>query len=259
MKAHLCFIVIVLSFLTNISGQNVNTRKFGISVSSGLSIPIGSYGKKDPEYSAIYFDRQVIQSIRGFEKSKSGFAKTGIDFNFEINYKITSTLKLLLRTGTFSNSVETKSMSEFVTHVYDDKETKVEEDDYRFLYITPGIKYLYSLGKLDFGADITLGYSRTNFPYYKFVLLFTSVDPPVILAHDGSRPNLGAITVGSSLTTDYKILNQLKVGLSLSYQRSDFRYNLATRSIPGGSTVFLFSDILKVRTLNTALRISYSF
>ena len=260
MKALACLITLFLLFLTtNISGQNEKAKKFGISISSGLSIPTETYGKKDPEYSAVYVDKGILQSIRGFEKAKSGFAKTGFDYNFEINYKIASSLKLLLRTGRFSNSVETNSMSEFVTQVYDNKETRVEEDNYRFLYITPGISYLYSINNFDFGADVTMGYSMTDYPYYKFVLLFTTVNPPIILAHDGPQPDLGAFTIGSSLFANYKLFGQFKVGFILSYQRSNYKYNLSTRSIPGGSTFFLYSDILKVRVLNTEFKISYNF
>lgn len=260
MKVPRCLITLFLSFLViNLSGQNETLKKLGISMSSGLSIPIGSYGNKDPEYSAVYIDRGALQSIRGFEKAKSGFAKTGFVFNLDIYYKIASAFKLFLRTGTFSNSVETNSMSEFVTHIYDDRETAVEEDAYRYLYITPGISYYYSLNNIDLGADITMGYSMTDYPYYKFVLLFTTVYPPIILAHDGPQPDLGAFTIGSSIFADYKIFKHFKAGLNLSYQMSNFKYDLSVRSIPGGSTSFNYSDILKVRVLNTEFKIRYNF
>jgi len=260
MKALSCLIAVSFSFATiQISGQDEKTKKFEISIVTGLSIPIGSYGKKDPGYSAIYIDKEVLQSIRGFDKGKSGFAKTGFDYNLEINYKLTSALKLVLRTGTFSNSVETTGMSEFLTHIYDDREIKVEENDYRYIYITPGISYCYSVDNFDFGADISMGYSMTNYPYYKFVLLFTLTDPPIIVAHDGPQPDLSAFMIGSSLTANYNVFKQFKIGFVLSYRSTNFSYDLSPRSIPGGSTSFDFSDILKVRVLNTEFKISYNF
>jgi hypothetical protein len=260
MKVLFWWIIFALSFLTfNASGQEIKSKKLDISIGVGLSVPIASYAKKDPSKSAIYIIDAPLPSVKGFDKGESGFAKTGFDYNFEIKYKLSNSLRFLLRTGTYSNSVETQGMSEFLTHLFGDREIRVEEGDYSFLYITPGIGYNYSLKKFDFGLDLLMGYSRTNYPYYKFVLLFTTVNPPIIFAHDGPQPDLGAFTVCTSLSATYKIFNQLRVGMILSFQNVNFSYNVSPRSIPGGSTSFDYSDILKVRVLNTGIKIGYGF
>ena len=151
-------------------------------------------------------------------------------------------------------------MSDFLTLIKNNNETKVEEVDYRFLYFTPGIGYNYSLHKFEFGLNLFMGYSISSFPYYKFIFLYTTLDPPPIFAHDGPEPNLGAFILGTSLSATYNVFNRFRIGIDLLYQRSNFAYNMSPRSIPGGNpNIFNFSDILKARVINTGLKIGYSF
>lgn len=259
MKVVTCLIAFSLSFLTfEVSAQTEKTKNFEVSLSSGLSIPIASYGKKDPGRAAIYIINAPLPSVKGFNKGISGFAKIGVDYNLEVKYKLSSSLKLLLRTGTFSNSVETNGMSEFMTLLLDNRETRVEEGAYNYLYITPGIGYYYSLKNFDFGLNLLVGYSRTNYPYYKFVYLFTTVYPPIIFAHLGPRPNLNAFTLGSVLSANYNISDHISIGINLAYQSANFKYEVQPSSYPGGgSTNFDYSDILKTRVLNCGLKFGF--
>jgi hypothetical protein len=250
----------VLSSLTfNTSGQIDKSNRLEISVGGGLSLPIGSYGKKNPSKSAIYVANAPLPTVKGFDKSKSGFAKTGFDYNIEVKYKLSSCLKLLLLSGTYSNPVETAGMSDFLTNLNGYRETKVEENSYRIFYITPGIGYYSSLNKLNFGLDLFMGYSMTAFPYYKFVLLYTTVDPPIIFAHDGPEPNLNAFILGSSLSATYNLTDRSKVGIVVSYQGANFSYHVSPRSIPGGDAVYDYTNILKVRVINTGVMLGFNF
>ena len=250
----------ILSILTyNTFGQIDKSNRLEISVGGGLSLPIGSYGNKSPTKSAIYVVNAPLPTVKGFDKGKSGFAKTGFDYNIEVKYKLSSCLKLLLLSGTYSNPVETTGMSDFLSNLNGYRETKVVENSYRIFYITPGIGYYYSLNKLNFGLDLFMGYSMTEFPYYKFVLLYTTVDPPIIFAHDGPEPNLNAFTLGTSMSATYKLTDRFKVGLVVSYQGANFSYNVSPRSIPGGDAVYDYTDILKVRVINTGVTLGFSF
>lgn len=261
MKALSCLIIYLLSFLTiKVSAQTEKTNKFEFSLSSGLSLPVASYGRKDVNKSAIYIINAPLPSVKGFDKGKSGFAKTGFDYNFEVSYKLSKSLKVLLRAGTFSNSVETNGMSEFLTQLYDGREIKVEEGAYKYLYITPGIGYYYSFKKFDFGLDFLVGYSVTEYPYYKFVYLFTTVNPPIIFAHLGPKPNLSSFTMGTLLSASYNITDRLILGINFVYQGANFKYSVQPSSYPGGGgTNFDYSDILKMKVLNTGFKLGYSF
>jgi hypothetical protein len=137
---------------------------------------------------------------------------------------------------------------------------RVEEESYKYLFINTGIGYYYSLYKFELGLNLLLGYTISRFPYYKFVFLNSSVNPPDIFAHYGSRPNLGAFTLGTSLCATYNIFSHFKIGIELMYQRANFDYNVSPRLIPGGGGANLtFSDILKTRVLNAGLKIGYRF
>ena len=88
MKVLFCLITFSLSFFSfKVSGQNEKMKKWEFSLSSSLAIPVASYGKKDPAGSAIYIIGAPLPSVKGFDKGKSGFAKTGFDYNFEVKYK----------------------------------------------------------------------------------------------------------------------------------------------------------------------------
>ena len=244
----------------NALGQSDKTTKLDISISGGLSLPVGSYGNKSPLKSAIYVEGAPALTVKGFAKDRSGFAKTGYCYNLEIKYKLTTSLRLLLLAGTYSNTVETDGMSDFLTQVKDNRETKVEEDDYSFLYFTPGIGYYYSLNKFELGLNLFMGYSISSFPYYKFIFLYTTLDPPPIFAHYGPKPDLGAFTLGTSLSATYNVFNRFRIGIDILYQRANFEYNMSPMTIPGGNPgIYNFSDILKARVINTGLKIGYSF
>lgn len=257
MRALLFLIAFSQSFLTcQVSGQNENSKKFEISMIPGLSLPIASYGRKNPEKSAIYIIQASLPSVKGFDKGRSGFAKIGYDYNIELSYSLSSSLKLLLRTGTFSNPVETNSMSDFLTHLNGDRETRVDERDYTYFYATPGFGYRYVLRNFDLGFDIFAGYSMTKYPYYKFVLLFTTVDPPIIFAHLGPKPTLHGFTYGSQVSADYNISDHVIIGFNLAFQSANFKYKVQPSSYPGGgSTNFDYHDILKTRILNIGVKL----
>ena len=253
-RLFLCLILIVaFSVPYKIFGQD-SQQKFGIFLGGGLSLPIESYGKQDASNAAIYANST---QVKGFAKEKCGFAKTGFNYNLEIKYKLSSSLKLLLITGTYSNSVETQGMSDYITHI---SPQIVEEESYRYLYILPGIGYYYSLNKFNLSLNLFLGYSITRFPYYKFIFIPFYGNPPMMFAHNGPRPNLEAFTLGTSLSTTYNISKRFSIGIDLIYQRANFNYTVSPELIPGGGGANLtFSDILKLRVINTGLKIGYSF
>lgn len=249
------FNIILLLFPTlKALSQNDKSTKFEISANGGLSLPVGLYGENNPSKSAIYVD---VTQVKGFAKEKSGFAKSGYYYNLELKYNLNSTFKILLITGTYSNPVETTGMTDLLTQI---SAQKVEEDSYRYFYINPGFGYQYSISKFNFGLNLFAGYSFTSYPYYKFIFLNSPVNPPDIFAHYGPRPNLGAVTLGTSFSTTYNISNEFRIGLDVLYQRADFDYTVTPKLIPGGGGANLtFSDILKVRVINAGVKVGYCF
>lgn len=248
----------LLLFLINsdVLGQEHNQRKWGISIGGGLSFPVGVYSKKNPEESAILDNTVSFTRIVGFSKEISGFAATGFSYNAEIKYLISSRIKLFVIGGVFTNPVKTNGMANYVTETTD-YPINLNESDYRNFYIMPGISYLFSNKNFDFEIKLDAGYSTTDFPYYEFV--FTSLNPPAIFAHDGPQSDLHAFMVGGGMSATYHFGKRIETGFQALYQQANYAYHMSNRAIPGGSQVSEIDDILKVRAINAAVVLSYSF
>jgi hypothetical protein len=256
-KIYLLSILIQICAISFICiGQTEKQNKFSLSLTSGPSFPIFSNAKHDPAKSAIL----TGSWIEGFSKTKSGFANIGIGVNLEANYRINSSLKIILLCGTYSNSVATQEMSDYLTLNNSNQEIKAEEKNYRYVYFAPGIGYIYLIKKIELSLNIFGGYAISQYPYYKFILLYTTVNPPIIFAHDGPQPNIGSFIWGSCLSASYKISNRFNIGIDIQYQMASYSYNVYPRSIPGGSPhQFDFSDKLKVRVFNIGPKIEFCF
>ena len=258
MKGPFFYILIIVTIFIGdmVLGQQKGISKLDISIIGGLSLPIGSYGENDPSKSAIYAN---ASQVKGFAKEMCGFAKTGYNYNLEIGYKVFPHFKILLITGSYLNPVETKNMSDFMTVIFHG-EIRVEEESYKYFYFNPGIGYYQSLNRFEFGLNLFMGYSLTSFPYYKFVFASSTTNPPDMFAHDGPRPNLNALSIGTSISATYSLSNRFKIGIDANYQRADFKYTMSPRLIPGGGGADLtFSDILKCRVINLGLKFGYVF
>jgi len=256
-KAFLFSILILIGTFTSIcTGQAENQKKFSLSITSGPSLPVFSYSKHNGSNSAIWTGTW----IEGFSKAKSGFAKTGFEYHLNADYKINSFLKFTLMFGSFSNPVATKEMSDYLTWANSNNEIKAEEEKYKYYYFTTGLGYYRTIKNIEINYSLFCGYSISQYPYYKFILLYTTVDPPIIFAHDGPQPNLGSFLWGTSLSTLFNISQRLKFGLHIQYQMASYSYNVYPRSIPGSSPhQFDFSDKLKVRVINIGPKIEFCF
>jgi hypothetical protein len=251
------FSLIISLFITPfVSGQIEKINKLDLAFNFGSSLPVASYGKNNPTQSAIW----TGSTIKGFAKSKNGFAKIGYEFKLEAKYKINTFLKAIMLIGTYSNSVSTNKMSNYLTSTNYNQEIRAEEVNYRYYYLTPGIEYYYSFKNIELSFNLFCGYSISQYPYYKFILLYTTVDPPVIFAHDGPRPNSGSLLWGSTLSTLINLSNRFKIGLDIQYQMASYSYNVYPRSIPGGSPhQFDFTDKLNVRVFNIGPKFAFCF
>jgi len=242
----------------NVLGQDEKPTKFEISFGGGLSLPVGSFAKGNPTESAILDKNVSFTRIIGFSKKKNGFANSGFNYNMSIRYKIFPSLRLLFLSSKFVNSVKSNSITNYLIQPYN-KDQLFEESDYKILIFTPGIAYVYTLNKIDCSFNLYLGYSTAKYPYYKFILLYTMLDPPPIFGNVASSPDLHAFTFGSSISANYKITQNFEIGIDAIYYSTNFPYHMSNGEVPGGSQVFEISDVLKVKVINIGLRLSYSF
>lgn len=248
-------IFFLLSSLPSFS-QELKKRKWNIIVSSGVAIPVGSYGNANASSSAII--PQPENFLAAFNKSESGFAKTGYYINSEIQFRLKKGVFFLIRGGKIQNSVQTQSLSEFLTQRFNTP-VSVAHDDYKLYYITPGIGLSKTHKNFEFGFNVFIGYASCSYPYYKGVLLNSNTDPKIIWAHDGDRPTLESLTLGSGAFLRYTLLTQLSIGLDCSFQTAQFHYKISNRQIPGGSNIYEVEDTLKFALVNIGISLGYKF
>jgi hypothetical protein len=217
---------------------------------------MGSYHKSNTKQSAIWSGTW----IKGFSKAKNGFAQIGLGSSLEAKYKINSYLNFIFLCGYNVHSVDTKGMSEYLTEMNANKEIVAEEANYKYFYLAPGFGYNHSIRKLDLSFDLFCGYAIATYPFYKFILVYTDVNNPMIFTHVGPMPNLGSILYGFSLSSVYNISKKIKIGIYLQFQTASYSYNVYPMSIPGGSPHQLdFTDRLSVSVINIGPKISYRF
>ncbi len=253
------FIILSALFLSlDLYAQEDIFSRMSLSVSGGRAIPVGSFGNKNIINSAIYTPEDVQNPwVIGINKSKSGFAEPGYFLNLEMKYMLNKSIGLRLRTGYTFNNVWTEDITQFLTTNYGNQ--KFEHDDYKIFHLAPGLGYEKKVGNFSLGVGVFSGLALTNYPYYQSVLLYTTTDPPLIWAHDGDRPNLRGLLLGTSISILYQKSSKINWGFEFGYQSTNFEYAMATRVIPGFSPNPEINDILKTAILNAGLKLQYNF
>ncbi|NEW82322.1 MAG: hypothetical protein GZ094_08160 [Mariniphaga sp.] len=257
----LSIILFIFSCLSpHLFAQNKLNDRFSFSISGGAAIPVGTFGMKDISNAVIYYvpnsNDPSYKYLIGIDKSKSGFAKNGYCYNAQISYRMTNHVFLFLRAGQTKNSVQTSEISAFLTHRSDLQE--FEEADYKIGSVTPGVGYTMSLKQWDISLGLFGGLARSKFPSYRSILLYTTTVPPITWGHEGETPNLFSFSKGGVLSINRRI-KQISAGIEITYQHSNFKYDITMRTIPGGTPNATAHDKLVVSLLTVGLQLAYSF
>lgn len=260
MKKLLTFSILLLLLISlDVSGQDSVRIRWEFSVGGGLSFPAGVYSKKNPEESVIInYTNDSIKQYVGFSKENSGFAKSGWSYNATIKYQLSSGIKLFIVGGEFINPVNTGKITDYLSRVTD-LQQEFKESAYKVFYLIPGIEYLHQFNRLSIGLSFHAGYSKTNFPNYKIIYLFETVNPKRFFGHIGPEPYLSSLTIGSGLSITYQPVKRFKISLNTIYQHSNFPYHMSNEVYPAGGGRYEIDDILKVRVINTDVVLSYVF
>jgi hypothetical protein len=254
---------ILIIFILSIHGfqlfsQAPNDKLWEISLGGGFSFPIGVFSNNSASSAAILDKNVSATRVIGISKTKNGFAELGLCYNLSIKYKIAPSFRLLFLANRFVNPVQTNGLTTYLTQTHN-LDIEYWESDYKMICFTPGIGYEHSLSDFIIEAGIYMGYSFAQYPYYKFILLYTMLDPPPIFAHEGSKNAIHGLTIGGSISVAYRVSGKFNIGIDAIFNSSNFKYKMSNTMIPGGSQVFEISDVLKVRVIGTILRFGYSF
>ncbi len=258
MKKLIIVIVILTGFLnaTYSFAQSKISDRLSISLSGGLSVPIGSYSGSNALESASYGPEDIYSFLIGFSKEKNGFAKIGSYYLAEVKYRTAKQWLFLLRVGQFTNEVEADNISAFLTDDIFYFQTNVAHVDYTIFHITPGVGYAFSKNLFEFDVILFSGYARCNYPNYA-----TTIENNRLRHwnHRGEMPDLESLAIGASFSALYHLSPKFTLGIECSYLHSGFEYSMQNELYPGGTEGYEFDDKLKVRVLNTGIKIAYKF
>lgn len=258
-KILLTSIIVVFFWPATAQQESLKKDTWQLSVSSGGSIPVGTFARHDAAEAMIYYTddpSRVLLPIKGINKSKDGFARQGYYYNAELSLITRPGIMFSLRGGRSVNSHRTQGIETFYKNYYNiTYDCRFYANDYQVNYLLSGMGYSHSIGAWQVKALVAGGIAMSKYPFYKFV-----EDTNVIVLEwrpEKPWPNLYAFAFGYSLNLARNFGKHFTVEVDLSYIQSGFGYNMGNRHVPGGSSVFHYEDTLKWKVLQTGLSLGF--
>jgi hypothetical protein len=259
MKCHIFLLILFSYWSCDTFAQNEAPDRFSMSFGGGFSFPVGSYADNDAAQSAT-FSPEPYPFFMGFDKSKSGFAKTGSYYDLELNYRVLKSWQVVMQAGKFVNSVDDSPMSKFMKdYLYPGYTGEITvttiHTDYETHFLIAGIGYTFSCKGLVMETAVLGGYATTAYPSYR-----------IYFDRNGryygdfrNYPDPNAFMLGFSGSAKYVFPFKMFIGAEITYLQAGFDYTVENGNHPGGSTSYPFDDTLNVRVLNAGLKIGYQF
>jgi|GEM_PF-1240742 len=249
---------IIAAFFWPATAQQESPKKdtWQLSVSGGASIPVGTFARHDAAEAMIYNTdnpNRVLPPIRGISKSKDGFARQGYYYNADLSLITRPGITFSLRGGRSVNSHRTQGIENFMSDYYNNTtDTQFFADDYQVNYLLSGMGYSHSIGAWQVKALMAGGIAMSKYPFYKRIYYtLESVWRP-----EKPWPNLYAFAFGYSINLARNFGKHFTMQADFSYVQASFRYYMANRISPGGSTSY-FDDTLNWKVLQTGLSIGF--
>ena len=251
-------LVIFLLLFLPAKGQEASKKRWDVSVSYGLALPLDGFSKVTPEKSIIYTPLGTPQ-LNGLYKRNNSSAKPGYYLSVNTSYNVSKKIAISLEVGRAVNEVNVAPINDFVKLLFPSGAEFVQ-DSYRTSFILPGISYFHKLLAWELTLTQKIGVGILDFPDYRIDL----IDPNTGLVFatvkdEGNKPASVAVMAGWNLAGRYSVNQHIFVGVDMGLSLANFIYNFQLRMVPGGSTTIYFSDAVTYRQANLGLRVGYRF
>ncbi|SDA37862.1 hypothetical protein SAMN03080617_00116 [Algoriphagus alkaliphilus] len=248
--------VLFLVFTGTIFGQSKLFEKVTFSVSIGSAIPVGNYSSSSIQNAQLFLpedDRVFL----GLDKSKAGFAQTGLNYRFQIEYLFSPKIHTFIRLGRSSNPVINEVLETFFSDRFMGT-VSFHHDNYQLGTVLTGLGYRKAFGNWSASLAALLGYGQMNYPYYQAELLSTTTDPKLVYSHSpfAERPNLSSLVYGGLFNVFYQ-KKSFRFGIDSSIELANFDYEMSNGT--PGTTYLPFNNVLKTSLINLGLIVGYSF
>jgi|GEM_PF-2798436 len=240
------------------AGINAQTKflsRFNLSVTGGMTLPVGAFGKKTlPDdqlsYKVVHENgRYTTYLAGGYSRDSAAFASVGFNYSTELSYNLFGPIKVLFQYSWVNNPVDNEAASNYIQSVGWDEHI---QNNYHLRQYGLGLAYQKTIhNNLDLEFGFIAGYGSINYPTFK--LRWTPGDQPLTFQPDEDyKPlpdrlqNIGySVRIGST----YWFSHILGLRVNASYMHYNFKYNMVMRIVPGGSGYVTVDDKLAYRNL----------
>lgn len=229
------------------------TGQWQFTFTNGVSSPLGTFHRKDPNQAIIYYPSDLGREVLGINKSKSGFAKTGYNMDMAFGRKTRSGFLMFVRTGWNVNAQSTKEMLQFLEGFHDGNVT-YSADNYSVFYLMSGVGYGLALGKWEIQPKIMGGFASCNYPYYNAHFEHDNFSGKPLDWNLMDNPwHLNGFASGASLSVFRELSHHFSIAFQASYLQSNIHYTYQ----PYSPNLFNIEDQIRWRVLQTNVGIGF--
>ncbi|MBX2947414.1 MAG: hypothetical protein KF725_16410 [Cyclobacteriaceae bacterium] len=257
-------------------GNNPDSSRISISISSGWAIPLGSFAKSSPEKIVRVYNNDPYPPyirVENYARESSGAAIKGSFINIHFAYRLNQKWLMLAQAGFTRNAVNAQGASDFLNKFPSSSpfnSFSIRAVDYTVLTISSGLNYQLTWRRNGLNFGPMLGIGIMDYPDYEISFKESDFAPLTIRRHLGAQPNLVGLLYGGVAEIyhkwnlrqkgTYKLLARVDVGLRLSYSAADFTYYSTLGNRDTNPRIFeSYKDEVNYRLLNLGLSIGYKF
>jgi hypothetical protein len=238
-----------------------NVRGWTLTVSAGLSNPVGAFKSNDP-VNSLSVDNQGQQTWAGFKKEGNAAARLGSGWNLDVSRELNKRWRwsVGLAFAHTRNEVETESMEQYLTQqlgtpllIYQIEQRAYQVSFYQFL-----VARRWCTDRFFGSVGLLAGMAVLQYPLYEVNRIHVNSGFESPLVHRGFMPTSKSFTGGISIDLGIRISPHWEISLRNRYQWADFLYEKGGRFV-GASSGFVWVDTVTYRALITTMNVCFRF
>lgn len=262
--------LLVFVAMASLNKLYAQEEKFQVSISSGLSQPVGAFKKPDPTNLFTYNPDGSNPEFIGFLKEGNGYAKPGYFINGGVLFHVRSFLNLGASLGYTHNPVNSDPASKHMTEVFtkyswfhDFPGFVINSNPYQTYQLKIDMLLKKQWDKLALHAGPSFGMAFMNFPDYSFrTYSFQdyTTEPNRTFQRMGGVQKINGFLIGMKSTVNYTLNPKLKLGLFFEYLSSNFDYKIELEYLesPTYSSWGPFEDTVNYRVIQLGFQFMVS-
>jgi hypothetical protein len=227
--------------------------KWGISLSYGLALPTGAFGRQDvsPSVLSEVSNGVTYNNVIYFIRENNGYAESGKFISIKTDYQVSNHWFVALEGTHTENRVNTVSFFNDANRISGYKITSLTSDNYRFSAIAALAGYRFTFKSLNIYVAPVAGLATIASPSYN---LLNTLD-----AYDWEFIDLtNSALLGFSTNIDFIAIGKLHLALKMDYNTANFNYRFKWKNV-GLNRADPKADVINYRVFNLGLSARFQF